>query len=193
VIKALVFALLLVWCQSALADSCGDASNRVASAFIRRLARDASDMIAEEDVDVALVERMTLGVPAEAAARAAEKAVRLWRHTERKIHLRCLDADAADTYPGAGGTIGEVTDDLFNLYGLPWVSSLRSILRPFGKQCARVAILRAGYAARDQIRKGRDHWAYYWQAVDQVCPQPLLDDVRQASVPYLSALIALRQ
>lgn len=191
--KVIVCALLLLWSGSTLALQCDDAAHRIASAFIRRLARDTGNIIADYGVDVPLVQTMALGVPTgSAAARVADKAIRLWWHTESKIRRKCLDAEAAAIYPGPGLTSGEVTDDLFNLYGLPWASSARNFVRPYGARCARVAILQAGYALRDEIRRGVDHWALYGGLVDRYCPSDLFDDIRELSASYLSDLDSLR-
>jgi hypothetical protein len=168
----------------------------ITAAYVRRLARDTGNQISAHDVDVALVASMTLGVPTGTAAaeRVADHYRRLWKHTENKIHRKCSNAEAAAVYPGTGTTTALVTDDLFNLYGIPWVSALRSLSAPYGKECTQVAILQAGYAARDQIRRGNDYWDRYKRLVDRVCPNGLFDEIEEATWIYLfDDLDGLRQ
>jgi hypothetical protein len=178
--------LCLPW--PALAKStCTEAAPRVTSAFMRRLARDTGNLIYDEGTNLSLVDTMSLGQPAGTAGalKVRDKAVRLWGHTDSKIHRKCTDAQAAVIYPGGGPTVNSTTDDLFNMYGLPWVAALRDLTAPSGRRCAQVAIVQAGYAARDQLRDGIDSWKKYGLLVDHFCPPGVFDTVKQTTADYL--------
>jgi hypothetical protein len=168
-------------------SSCTDAAPRVTSAFMRRLARDTGNLIYLEGTNLSLVDTMSLGVPAGTAGalKVRDKAMRLWGHTHSKIHRKCTDAQAAVIYPGDAASVRIATDDLFNMYGLPWVSALRDLTAPSGRRCAQVAIVQAGYAARDQLRDGIDTWKKYGELVDHFCPPQLFESVKQTTADYL--------
>lgn len=105
--------------------------------------------------------------------------------TESKIHRKCSDAEAAAVYPGAGRTAAEVTDDLFNLYGLPWVAALRDMSAPHGPGCARATLTQSGYAARDELRTGRDNWPLYGRLAARYCPTAIVDELDDMSAAFL--------
>ena len=168
-------------------STCTDAAPRVASAFMRRIARDTGNLIYLEGTNISLVDAMNLGQPAgtAGAVKVRDKAVRLWGHTHSKIHRKCSDAQAAVIFPGDAPTVNKTTDDLFNMYGLPWVEALRDLTAPSGKRCAQVAIVQAGYAARDMLRDGIDNWKKYSELVDHFCPPHLFDDVKETTADIL--------
>lgn len=183
-----MFGLVLCTPWPALAKgTCAEAAPRVTSAFVRRLARDTGNMIYQDGTDLSLVSTMKLGLPAgtAGAVEVRDKAVRLWGHTHRKIHRKCTDAQAAAVYPGDGATVQNTADNLFNVYGLPWVTELRNLTASAGTRCAQVAIVQAGYAARDQIRSGADSWTKYGELVNHFCPPQLFDSVKDVTTDYL--------
>jgi hypothetical protein len=114
-----------------------------------------------------------------------QKARRLWGHTENKIHRKCTDAEAGETYPGGGATTLEIVDDLFNDYAIPWASAVRALAGSYGERCTQYAFIHAGYAARDFIRDGADNWARYQTLVERVCPPGLFEEVKDATSRYL--------
>lgn len=194
-VRAIVVGLaVLVWAAPVVARSCEDTAAKMTAAFVRRLARDTGNSIGRYGVELSLATDMTLGVPsATAAARVQAQLERLWIHTENKIHRKCSDAEAAARWPGDGQTTAAVTDDLFNQFGLPWVSALRNLTAPHGAACAQVAIVQAGYAARDRIRFGAYNWERYATLVDRVCPAYVFVDIEEASeLHLLGALDVLR-
>lgn len=183
---AVAIMLCTPWPASAK-SSCMDAAPRVTSAFMRRLARDTGNLIYDEGTNLSLVDAMSLGRPAGTAGalKVRAKAMRLWGHTHSKIHRKCTDSQATAIYPGSAATVNIATDDLFNMYGLPWVAALRDLTAPSGKRCAQVAIVQAGYAARDQLRDGIDNWKKYGELVAHFCPPTLFDSVRETTAEYL--------
>lgn len=193
--KIVLYVLILICPLPAVATPCSVASARIVAAFLRRLARDTGNLVRTEGVDVALADTMSLGVPTgTVSSRVQDKAIRLWKHTENKIHRKCTDAEAAAAYPGTGNTTAEVTDDLFNRYGLPWVGVLRDMAGPYGARCAQLALVQAGYAGRDRVRRGLHVWGRYAPLVAHACPAGLFDDIAEISDEYLlNELDALRQ
>jgi hypothetical protein len=175
---------------AAWADDCASAFNRIVPAFIRRLARDSGNVLGRDAEPVVLLTTMRLGVPSGTAAarRLEDKARRLWAHTENKIRRKCSDVEAAATYPGEGRNTFEVTDDLFNLYGLPWVAALRVLAAPYGSDCVRVTLVQSGYAARDQLRKGQDNWPQYSHLAERYCPGGMVGALPDIAAAYLSDL-----
>lgn len=187
--RVLVMLLVvLVGVGPAAARTCEDAAAAMTAAFFRRLARDAGNSLAREGVGVPFAPEMAGGRPApEAAPRVESQLRRLWWHTENKIHRKCSDTQAAALWPGNGATTGAVTDDLFNLFGLPWVHTVRSIVAPYGAECAQRALVQAGYAARDQIRRGKNTWPRYGRRVAAVCPPQVFAEVEAATRSILFA------
>lgn len=173
--------------RQAAANECAAAFNRITSAFIRRLARDTGNVLSRDGANAPLIGAMTLGVPTGTAAarRLDDKARRLWIHTENKIHRKCSDTEAASVYPGPGRTTAEVTDDLFNAYGLPWVAALRDLAAPFGADCVRTALVQSGYAARDQLRSGRYNWAQYEGRAARYCPPAVVAQLDDTAAAHL--------
>jgi hypothetical protein len=170
--------------------TCGSVADQIMAAFARRLARDTGNLIGAEGVDISLVTQMSLGLPAGTAGalHVRDKTIRVWGHTYSKVHRKCTDAQASANFPGGGHTVAQVVDNLFNRYGLPWVEGLRDLARSSGAECAQYVIVQAGYAARDAVRHGRDHWQRYEKLVDQHCPHGLFHQAKLMTASYLDGV-----
>lgn len=169
-------------------ETCEVTRPRAASAFIRRLARDAGNLLGELGTELELVPSVLLGMPIGAGGpEIARKVARLWHHTENKLGRKCTDADAATLFPGDGADVPAVTDDLFNHFGLPWIRALRELVAPHGAPCARRAIVQAGRQARDWLRWGIAPWDYL-RNVDAACAPGVAGAILELIEAHLGAL-----
>lgn len=170
--------------------TCAVTQPRATSAFFRRLGRDAGNVIARAGVNLDLPATMADGVPIGPTARPfGNKLRRIWGHTESKIQRKCRDADAAAIFPGDGATVPDVVDDLFTRYGLPWVINLRAVVAPYGAECAQRVLIQAGRAVRDQIKRGRDRWAFYLRDTPEICAPGVDAAVRAVTMSTLADLL----
>jgi hypothetical protein len=179
----IVLGLLVLTTAPAYASLCSDVAPRLTAAFVRRLGRDTGNLFGAEGTSIQLVESMSDGQPSPADRRAQDKAIRLWGHTDSKIRRKCSDAEAASVYNAAGVTTAD--DALFNRDGLPWVAAMQEVVRPLGAKCAQVALVQAGYAARDEIRSGLDRWVLYGRLVSSRCGTGVFEQLHSLSEEIL--------